>query len=508
MPKSWAYLEALACACVLWILIKKLSKTSKYPLPPGPPGEPILGHLRVVPVGNPELQYREWSRQYGDVLYFHILGQPIIVLNSVKAAIDLLDKRGSNYCDRPAFHLFEEMGWEGTLTFLRWGPRFQRNRKLIQSSFTKPQIVKYQELQMREARVLVRNLMKCPEDYDRLIRRFATAIVMDIAFGHEIKSDADLFIQIAADASYALGHGGAPAGTTVKYLPNCLSFLSRSLQFARNWKWAIRKVHDIPFAAVETQIKEGNARPSITQSFLDRLAANAEKGIQDDLKREDVKGAAGAIYAAGQDTTWSTIVVFLVNVIFHPEIVAKAQAELDAVVGSDRLPTFTDRLNLPYIDRIVQETFRSYPVSPIGVPHKSLEDDVYRDMFIPKGSFVIANAYSMCHDETVYKDHEVFNPDRYAPISEGGHGEPFPLGQFGFGRRICPGRHLGDASVFIVIATMLHTLDIGRRVDARGEFINPVVKHTAGLTCHPEMFECSIRARSRQMEELVCNATL
>ncbi|KAG7451643.1 cytochrome P450, partial [Guyanagaster necrorhizus] len=481
-------------------------------------GEPILGHLRVIPVGNPELQYREWSRQYGDVLSFHILGQPIIVLNSVKAAIDLLDKRGSNYCDRPAFHLFEEMGWEGTLTFLRWGPRFQRNRKLIQSSFTKRQIVKYQELQTREARVLVRNLIQSPEEYDRLIRRFATAIIMDIAFGHEIKSDADPFIQIAADASYALGHGGAPAGTAVdffpllRYLPDSLSFLSNSLKFARDWKWAIRKVHDIPFAAVESQINEGNARPSITQSFLERLVTNAEKGIRDELKREDVKGAAGAIYAAGQDTTWSTIVVFLVNIIFHPEIVAKAQSELDTVVGPDRLPTFDDRQNLPYIDRIVQETFRSYPVSPIGVPHKSLEDDVYRDMFIPKGSLVIANAYSMCHDETIYKDHEIFDPDRYAPTSEGGHGEPFPLGQFGFGRRqvslICPGRHLGDASIFIVIATMLHTLDISRRVDANGELMNPEVKHTAGLTCHPEVFECSIRVRSRQMEGLIYNATL
>lgn len=42
-----------------------------------------------------------------DVLYFNILGQPVVVLNSVQAAVDLLDKRGSNYCDRPRFVLFE-----------------------------------------------------------------------------------------------------------------------------------------------------------------------------------------------------------------------------------------------------------------------------------------------------------------------------------------------------------------------------------------------------------------
>ena len=137
--------------------------------------------------------------------------------------------------------------------------------------------------------------------------------------------------------------------------------------------------------------------------------------------------------------------------VLHPDIQKKAQAEIDAVVGHDRLPDFNDRPSLPYIDRIVQETLRYVPllarfvrqfdssrwgpVSPVGVPHKSLEDDVYNGMFMPKGSFVYANALAMTHDETTYADPETFNPDRFKPQSEGGAGEPFPIGQFGFGRR-------------------------------------------------------------------------
>ncbi|KAK7700780.1 hypothetical protein SLS57_011972 [Botryosphaeria dothidea] len=96
------------------------SATHKLPLPPSPPGEPILGHFRLIPALNPEHAYIKWGKELNtDVLYFNVLGRHVIVLNSVKAANDLLDKRGANYADRPRFVLFEVMGWGVTLTFLR-----------------------------------------------------------------------------------------------------------------------------------------------------------------------------------------------------------------------------------------------------------------------------------------------------------------------------------------------------------------------------------------------------
>lgn len=118
---------AVLLAVVLWKIPSSFlfPKKTPYPLPPGPKGEPILGHLRVVPSDKPENAYAKWSKEYSkslflnresvnliicsdsDVLYFNILGQPVVVLNSVQAAVDLLDKRGSNYCDRPRFVLFE-----------------------------------------------------------------------------------------------------------------------------------------------------------------------------------------------------------------------------------------------------------------------------------------------------------------------------------------------------------------------------------------------------------------
>ncbi|KAF4120872.1 Cytochrome P450 [Geosmithia morbida] len=475
-------------------------RDATLPLPPGPPGEPIIGHLRVIPSYSPEYTYMQWGKEYdSDILSFNILGQPVIVLNSVQAATDLLDRRGGNYCDRPRFVLFEVMGWGKTLTFLRWGPEFRMHRRILQKSFQNSNIVQYRPLQQRESTLMLKGIVQKPDDWENIMRRFAAAIVLRIGFGIKIDSDADPFIQLAADASYALGHGGAPAGTPVDFFPILKSmpwvFHDRSLEFARQWKWAIQAIHNKPYEAAVASDEKVN---SLIQSLLDQREAQLEKGQLAELSVDDIKGAAGAVYAAGQDTTWSTMVVFILNMVLCPEVFKKAQKIVDEVVGRDRLPTFEDRPKLRYLDYLVQETLRICPVSPVGVPHRSLKDDTYNGYFIPAGSFVYANARAMTRDTSRYSNPDTFDPDRYVSAEEGGRGEPFPNGQFGFGRRICVGKHLAEASVWIAIAQILSTLKIGRAVDGNGNEIIPVEELTAGLTSHPKHFPCKMEPRDQR----------
>ena len=170
---------SLALLIVYIFLINSKPNASALPLPPGPPGEPILGHLRIVPTDSPEYTYAKWSKEYKSaVISVNIIGQPVIVLNSVQAAVDLLDKRGSNYCDRPNFVLFEVMGWRATLTFLRWGPRFKLHRRVLQRAFTPTSCVAYRPLQEREAKLLLQGIEADPDDWELKLRRFATAVVM------------------------------------------------------------------------------------------------------------------------------------------------------------------------------------------------------------------------------------------------------------------------------------------------------------------------------------------
>ena len=181
----------------------------------------------------------------------------------------------------------------------------------------------------------------------------------------------------------------------------------------------------------------------------------------------------------GSETTSSAMAWWALAMLVYPETQARAQAELDAVVGRARIPTFADYPHLPYIRAMVKETLRWKPVAPLIAPHRLIEDDWYDGMFIPKGTNCIANAWNLNRDPEVYgKNAEHFDPGRYldgteemgpgvAQISrEEGHFT------YGFGRRNCPGRFMSDNSLFISIAVLLWATKIERKVDASGSLLS------------------------------------
>jgi cytochrome P450 len=77
----------------------------------------------------------------------------------------------------------------------------------------------------------------------------------------------------------------------------------------------------------------------------------------------------------------------------YPEVQQKAQAEIDRAVGLDRLPTLSDRENLPYVNALVKEALRWHPVAPMGLPHASSQDDTIEGYAIQKGSMLLPNIW-------------------------------------------------------------------------------------------------------------------
>lgn len=94
--------------------------------------------------------------------------------------------------------------------------------------------------------------------------------------------------------------------------------------------------------------------------------------------------------------TAGQLIIFVLAMVLHPEVQARAQAEIDAVVGRDRAPTFADRDNLPYIRACVRETLRWRTVGPLGTPRATSQDDWYEGYFIPKGALVLGNIWCVC----------------------------------------------------------------------------------------------------------------
>jgi cytochrome P450 len=371
-------------------------KHSSGTLPPGPPEEPIIGHVRLIPEDRPQLTYMKWGKEYNtDILYLNLLGKPVIVLNSIKVATDLLERRGAKYSDRPGFHFLLEQGFRESLGFYSTGPQFRKHRKMFQNEFTVGNCVAYKEAQQQEARKLIARILKKPEDWRAQVVMFATIIILRIAYGLPVKERNDPYLEIAEKISHGVSEGGSAGATMVdifpivRYLPKWLSIFP-SLKFARSFYPHVRELYELPFSATKANMANGVAETSFTKKMLEEM--DEEKGARDSetslnpITVDDIKGAAATIYIAGQDTTHTTITFFILNMTRNPDVQRKAWKEIESVCGPDRLPTFSDRDMLPYVEYIIQETLRQNPAAPLGLPHKSAEDDYYNGYLIPKGT--------------------------------------------------------------------------------------------------------------------------
>jgi len=199
------------------------------------------------------------------------------------------------------------------------------------------------------------------------------------------------------------------------------------------------------------------------------------------------------------------LLFFVLYMVLHPDVQSRAQAEIDEVVGSARLPSFSDRPSLPYVEALLRETMRCNPVLPLSVPRATTEDDIYNGYLIPKGTTIIPNVWGMTHNEDKYSDPMTFNPSRF--LTEAGQvNDDNPVLTFGFGRRLCPGRHLAERSVWAMMVSVLAVFDISKAKDDDGKEINFVPKFTSGQATHPMPFPCTIAPRSAEKEKLVRSA--
>ncbi|OAX30671.1 cytochrome P450 [Rhizopogon vinicolor AM-OR11-026] len=173
--------------------------------------------------------------------------------------------------------------------------------------------------------------------------------------------------------------------------------------------------------------------------------------------------------------------------VLHPEVQAKAQADIDRVIGKDRLPDFNDRPALPYVEAILRESLRWHPVFPMGVPHSTMTSDIYNGYFIPKG-------LAMTHDEEKYPNPDEFKPERFLHEDGSLTSDTMSLA-FGWGRRICVGRHLAEAALWIAITSFLATFSVHKALDENGEEIPVIPKFLPGIAVHPETFPCQIVPR-------------
>ncbi|KII86980.1 hypothetical protein PLICRDRAFT_43678 [Plicaturopsis crispa FD-325 SS-3] len=503
------------------VLVVRARSRPALRYPPGPKPVPVLGNVRDLTAKGLWLEATKWADQFGSVVYLHVFGQPLIFLNTPKAAYDLLEKRGNVYSDKPRLIMAGELcGCDNMVAFTPYSDQSRRQRKLMMRALGTAAVRTYEPLIAVQTSALLKRLVAFPSSQNSArgkgmgwvdqVRQYAGSLTLHVVYGHNVTSSTDPFLTLAEECVDILSNGIAGGGGIwpvdvfqfLKHIPTSFpgAGFKRKAIF---WKSRMEQFVEAPYAEVKKSVESGKAIPSFVSTLLDFDKEQSSKTVQDAEQEFDIKWTANSMYSASIDTTMTVIAHFLLAMTLHPEVLARAQAELDSVLvenGVARLPTFEDRKNLPYVDAIMSECLRWGVPVPLSLPHRVMEDDVYDDMFIPKGSLVFANVWAMVRDESLYPDAHSFKPERFLEeIDAATERRRDPRAYvFGFGRRRCPGFHLIESSAWLLMASMLATLHIGKAVDERGEVVEPEIKFENSVFRTPNPFVCDIRPRSEE----------
>lgn len=125
---------------------------------------------------------------------------------------------------------------------------------------------------------------------------------------------------------------------------------------------------------------------------------------------------------------------------------------------------------------------------------------------LPAGSVVVGNAWAILHDKEEYMEPSVFRPERFLKDGKLDSDVHEPLAAFGFGRRVCPGKHIAKSTLWITVASILTIFKISKAIDADGNVIEPSQEYTSALILqsrHPAPFKCTIKPRSKEAEMLI-----
>ncbi|KAI1426463.1 putative cytochrome P450 [Xylaria sp. FL1777] len=479
--------------------------------PPGPPTFPILGNIHLVPNHDVHLQFQKWAQEYGPVCSVMLGSKTMILLSSDRAVKDILDKRSAVSSDRMDLYMGQTLASGGLrVLMMRYGQTWRMIRRILHHRLNIYAACSFEPYQVLEARQLMCDILNEPERFTENVRRYANSITTATTFGYRVTTYEDAHFQ---ELFKVFGEFVLLAQTGVAsildYMPTLrllpawvLPPKKRARAHHEREKTLYRYHWDKTKASI---LSSGSSNPSFSVGLVKE---QDKHGFSDDF----ASYITGTLLEAGSDTTSNTLIGFLCAMLLFPDVQRRAQAEIDRVIGVDRMPVPEDEMQLQYIRGCVKESLRWMPTTILGaIPHALTQDEYYMGFRLPKGAGLLNNVYTIHNDATRYPHPRQFDPERFKDdkqsffdaatnpdVSKRDHFA------FGAGRRICPGIHVAERSLFIAIATLLWAFNFRCPVDENGNEVTPdPTKVTQGFVCAPMPFKAVITPRDKRRASIV-----
>ncbi|GMH09466.1 hypothetical protein Nepgr_011307 [Nepenthes gracilis] len=194
------------------------------------------------------------------------------------------------------------------------------------------------------------------------------------------------------------------------------------------------------------------------KDVLDELLAVNYENCEE-FKQSYLRNLLLDLFAAGTDTTSSTLEWAMAELLHNPDKLTNAKEELERIIGRGNIVQEGDIDRLLYLQSIVKETFRLHPPVPFLIPRKVTADVELCGFTVPKDAQVLVNAWAIGRDQNLWENPHSFEPERFLGLEMDVKGQDFELIPFGAGRRICPGLPLAIRMLHLMLGSLIHSFN-------------------------------------------------
>ncbi|KAK7883052.1 hypothetical protein WMY93_029226 [Mugilogobius chulae] len=449
------YTTVILGALVL-VLFWICSVKSNSKLPPGPLALPIVGNLPFMDKHAPHKSIMQYSRTYGPVMTMYLGWQRVVVLVGYDAVKEALVDQGEDFYGRAPIH-FLYRATRGYGVGISNGERWRQLRRFTLTTLRdfgmgrKPMEAWIQE-ESKHMIARINTFNGKPFDPTFILSQAVSNVICCLVFGERFLCEDKQFLRLLQILNSFGKFNSSPYGQLYSIFPWLMDRLPgpHHTMFAN-----IDEVRAFNKKKIEEHMKtlDPNSPRDYIDCFLIRM--NQEKeNPNTEFHFENMWSTVLNLFAAGTETTSSTIRYALSVLIKYPNIQKRIQEETDTVIGQERSPNMEDRKSLPFTDAVIHEVQRCLDLVPFNLPHYALKDITFRGYTIPKGTFIFPMLHSVLKEKKQWATPFTFNPEHF--LDQNGNFKKNPAFMpFSAGKRSCVGESLARMELLIFIVSLL-----------------------------------------------------
>ncbi|XP_047949716.1 premnaspirodiene oxygenase-like [Salvia hispanica] len=467
------YLITALILPAIFIFFKKWKKSKNgnptKQLPPGPRKLPIIGNLHQM--RNPPFRrFRDLSNHHGPLMHLKLGDCNAIVVSSPEIAKEMLKDLDPSFANRPQ-NIATKIMWYNSsdVVFCPYNDYWRQMRKLCINELLSPKMVRlFESIRRDETARLVDSLRESSGSYVNFTEKIfslSSSITCRAAFGSACE-DSDTLMKMIGDTLRMA------AGFEVTDLfPSSRIAAALSWGKVRYMRKMRRKLDVILDDIIDrhrrnrAKIAPGDGRRLGNSEFGGEdlvdvfLRVKEEEELKFPIDNHNIKAVLFDLLTGGTDTSAEIVDWAMVELLRHPRVMAKAQAEVrQALKENPSIEQNNTVYNLKYLKLVIKETLRLHPPGPM-LPRSSNKEHSINGYTIPAGAMVFVNVWAMHRDPRHWKDPERFEPERFEDKALDFTGGDFEYLPFGTGKRMCPGMTFGLATVESALAQMLYHFD-------------------------------------------------